>query len=132
MSEDADTTPQPVKTRVPAYQKAEWVAQAEELGMSLSEFVRTMVQAGRSGFEGVGREDAPAHPNPGGSGLETRLQELLNGSVMSFDEIVDEVSADLEDEVEDVLVELRERGVLVQGPRGDYTRFDEGGREHGE
>ncbi|MEZ3114717.1 DUF5805 domain-containing protein [Halobaculum sp. MBLA0147] len=44
MSTDEQT---PVTTRVPAYQKEAWRADAEELGMSQSEFVRTMVQAGR-------------------------------------------------------------------------------------
>lgn len=37
----------PVTTRVPAYQKDAWLDDADELGMSQSEFVRTMVQAGR-------------------------------------------------------------------------------------
>ena len=46
-----DTERTAVKTYVPAYQKREWKDHAEELGMSQSEFVRTMVQAGRRGFE---------------------------------------------------------------------------------
>ena len=40
-----------VRTYVPEYQKEAWAAHADELDMSQSEFVRTMVQAGRSGFE---------------------------------------------------------------------------------
>lgn len=36
-----------VKTTVPAYQRDEWDQHADELGMSRSEFLRCMVQAGR-------------------------------------------------------------------------------------
>ncbi|MFT4957036.1 MAG: hypothetical protein ACI9EZ_000344, partial [Halobacteriales archaeon] len=50
--EDVDTERSVVKTYVPAYQKALWQRQAETLEMSQSEFVRTMVQAGRRGFDG--------------------------------------------------------------------------------
>jgi len=39
-----------VKTYVPEDQKAIWQDHADDLGMSQSEFVRTMVQAGRRGF----------------------------------------------------------------------------------
>src|SRR6056297_3280818 len=46
MSEDRRS----VKTYVPAEQKDRWREHADELGMSQSEFVRTMVQAGRRGF----------------------------------------------------------------------------------
>ena len=49
-----------VKTYVPAYQRAEWDDHADELDMSRSEFVRTMVQAGRRGFEPTDRETRQA------------------------------------------------------------------------
>lgn len=38
------------KTYIPAYQKEEWKEHADELGMSQSEFIRCMVQAGRKVF----------------------------------------------------------------------------------
>ena len=50
MDEEADTVRTSVRTYLPEYQKAKWEEHAEELGMSRSEFVRTMVQAGRRGF----------------------------------------------------------------------------------
>ena len=49
--EEVDTTRTSVKTFVPAYQKDEWKRHADELDMSQSEFVRTMVQAGRRDFD---------------------------------------------------------------------------------
>jgi hypothetical protein len=51
MTPDRDVERTSVKTYVPSYQKKEWKTHADELGMSQSEFVRTMVQAGRRGFE---------------------------------------------------------------------------------
>ena len=75
-----------VKTYVPAYQKDAWVDHADRLDMSQSEFVRTMVQAGRSGFEFEGMSQSTAsNPadttsadvTPGGNGLEDRVVELL-------------------------------------------------------
>ena len=45
-----DTSRTQVRTYVPAYQKSEWESHADELDMSQSEFVRTMVQAGRTRF----------------------------------------------------------------------------------
>ena len=40
-----------VKTSVPEYQKRAWTENADAMDMTQSEFVRTMVQAGRRGFE---------------------------------------------------------------------------------
>ena len=37
-----------LKTYVPRYQKREWQSHADRLDMTQSEFVRVMVQAGRS------------------------------------------------------------------------------------
>jgi len=69
MSEKADTERSTVMTYVPAHQKSEWTAHADELGMSQAEYVRTMVQAGRKGFEldseGPDLEGSSDPSNPG-------------------------------------------------------------------
>ncbi len=72
MPSDDSTERAVVRTYVPAYQKAHWQDHADELDMSQSEFVRTMVQAGRSGFEppeSTSSDDAsersPEEPLPG-------------------------------------------------------------------
>jgi len=69
MVEESETERSTVMTYVPAYQKAEWKEHAAELGMSQAEYVRTMVQSGRKGFEfdsETGDLDALSDPsNPG-------------------------------------------------------------------
>jgi hypothetical protein len=44
---DVDTSRTVVQAYVPAYQRDNWDEHADQLGMSRSEFVKTMVQAGR-------------------------------------------------------------------------------------
>jgi len=103
--------------------------------MSQSEFVRTMVQAGRSGFEPVVSETVtdssesnpveagPSGTNPGGNDLKDRLQELLaGGDYYDWDELVAELTADIEQRLDDALQELQSEGtVRYSGRRGGYT-----------
>lgn len=130
----SDTETVQVKTRVPKYQKSEWKAAADDLGMSQSEFVRTMVQAGRSGFEAPesgavasNRAQAPSEgSDPGGGGLESRVRSALAAEgVMSWDELLAELSGDFEDRLEDALNELDEAGEIRYSPRdGGYVLTD--------
>ena len=119
-----------VKTYVPADQKAEWQRHADDLGMSQSEFVRTMVQAGRRGFtlsdgstpDETGSDDV----DPGGHDLETRIESALADGYLSCDDLVEEVFAGFEDRLEDALDSLQERNrVKYSGPNGGYTLVDE-------
>ena len=122
MGESPDTSRKSVKAYVPAYQKAEWQAHADDLDMSQSEFVRTMVQAGRRGFE-PGREE-PASPdeNPGGNALETRVLELLSTDTYSWDELLEAVSDDIESRLDETLEELQATNrIRYSGRHGGYT-----------
>jgi len=103
MSDSADTSKTAVKTYVPAYQKAEWESHADELDMSQSEFVRTMVQAGRRGFESGSAEPDSSDPDPGGSGLETQVLELLSTDTYSWDELLEAVADDIESRLDETL-----------------------------
>lgn len=47
-----------VKTTVPAPQKQTWADHADELDMSLAEYLRCMTQAGRSKIEAFDRDDS--------------------------------------------------------------------------
>ena len=92
---------QSVKTYVPTEQKDVWRDHADELDMSLSEFVRTMVQAGRRGFaptdsEG-GEEHRSEHADPRDNGLERRVHAALESGPRSWDELVQAVVGDVED-----------------------------------
>ena len=111
-----------VKTYVPADQKAIWQDHADELGMSQSEFVRTMVQAGRRGFkldpEQPGSDDA----TPGVEGFEDRVLDLLSEQPLDWDELLDELAGDIEERLDETLERLQSRNrVQYSGREGGYT-----------
>ncbi|NHN40348.1 hypothetical protein G9C85_01685 [Halorubellus sp. JP-L1] len=136
MSEpDVDRTV--VKTYVPRYQKDEWVAHAQALGMSQSEYVRTMVQAGRRDFAvdpfperdgdqgtGEGRstpDDGDGSDAGDGSEFEDRVFELLREETRSWDELLEAVTDDVETRLEDALQALQaDNRVVYSGRNGGY------------
>lgn len=141
-----DTERAVVTTYVPAYQKDAWADHAENLGMSQSEFVRSMVQAGRRGFGAntvepggeTGDEDVkPGEPsfdakksgkkkrssgsNPRGNIRKTVLQTLEDQGPLSWEELVEEVIGDLEDELEVAVMNLLDSNQITNHPRsGKY------------
>jgi hypothetical protein len=134
--EDVDTSRKTVKTFVPAYQKDEWKRHAEELDMSQSEFVRTMVQAGRRDFEfestssreASAGDEASGGGSPGGDGtggddLEDRIVSILaNSDHLSWDELLSRLTNDIEDRLEATLQQLQtENRVQYSGRHGGYA-----------
>jgi len=138
---DVNTSRVSVRTYVPAYQRSEWDDHAEELGMSRSEFVRTMVQAGRRGFGDTGSaatapemassdpasEESRSGPSsdvdPQGTNVEDRVVDVLQSSnYLSWDELLGAVTDDIEAELEAALQELQSSGrVTYSGRNGGYT-----------
>ena len=121
---------QSVKTYVPTEQKEIWRDHADDLDMSLSEFVRTMVQAGRRGFTPAetaeSEEPASEGYDPGGHDLERRVRGALESGPRSWDELVEAVVGDIEDELEATLDDLQERNrVRYSGRDGGYVLADE-------
>ena len=119
-----------VKTYVPAEQKDRWQAHADELGMSQSEFVRTMVQAGRRGFSlsesSSTGETTSMDGTPGSHDLETQVERVLAEEPRSWDELVDALRGDFEDKLEDALDALQDQNrVRYNGRRGGYALVDE-------
>jgi len=121
-----------VQTYVPAYQREIWDDHAEELDMSRSEFVRTMVQAGRRGFgaepPGEGTETRNSEERrDGGIGSERPLQERIVESLeeqgpLSWDELRETVAGDIEEQIESTLSELQSEGkVRHSGRKGGYV-----------
>lgn len=125
-----------VRTYVPAYQKEIWQAHAEELDMSQSEYVRTMVQAGRSGFEspetdcgsGDGEENTPEEPGstdptPRVQALEDRVLAVLrDGGHYEWDALLAELTDDIEQRLEETLQELQSADrVRYSGRHGGYV-----------
>lgn len=126
MTSGEDTSRTSVKTYVPQYQKSAWVDHADELDMSLSEFVSTMVQAGRKGFEGEASGEASSERNPGGEGLEDRVVAQLRSGPLSWDELLESLSGDLESRLDDALTELQDDNRLrYSGRDGGYVLRDE-------
>lgn len=149
-----------VKTYVPRRQKEEWVEHADRLGMTQSEFVRCMVQAGRAEFEvpseqptaetashptaqsaeaessdSDGEPDAIGSVNEGSASTASEAPELADRVVAilqseghcSWDGLVDRLTADLEDRLDDALQTLQQANrVQYSGRNGGYTVVDDG------
>ena len=129
-----------VRTYVPAWQRERWREEAEDRGMSQSEFVRTMVQAGRRGFDLDGSEGA-GQSNPleggdrdvtpgveaGGDRLEERVVELVEREgPLEWDGLVDGLVGDFEDRLEGVLDELQSTNRLKHSGRAGGYVVDDG------
>ena len=119
-----------VKTYVPVYQRETWRDHADDVGMSLSEFVRTMTQAGRRGFveadeteSSVERDDPGS--NPWSDGLEDVIVETVGDGAASWDELVAAATGDVEDRLDETLSRLQDKGTLrYSGREGGYVRAD--------
>lgn len=106
-----------VQTYVPEYQREEWERRAESMDMSLSEFVRTMTQAGKRGFDEAVEKESRATPSstrdPQGSGLEDRVVAALStDEYVDWEELVDAVQEEFESELGDAIDELLDRGEI--------------------
>ncbi|WP_380676481.1 DUF5805 domain-containing protein [Salinigranum sp. GCM10025319] len=129
MTED-DTERTRVQTYVPAYQKDVWQDHADDLGMTQSEFVRTMVQAGRRGFLSVSADDPAGDPSsdsdPGGERIEDAVVEILQDGPLDWDQLVERLTADVEDRLDDALASLQDENRLrYSGRDGGYVLTDE-------
>lgn len=107
-----------VKTYVPRYQKEIWADHADELDMSQSEFVRTMVQAGRTGFSGDTGKDGDASDGetadpPSPTDAPNDLHEAILAIVEREGPVgKDELIGAFEETIVDVLEELNEDGKI--------------------
>jgi hypothetical protein len=117
-----------VSTYVPAHQRERWRADAERLGMSQSEFVRSMVQAGRRGFAMDGETEDRVEPdlpgsNPRGNDLKTAVHEILREEgPLGWPELTEAVIGDLEEDLESALIELQAENRIRHSPReGTYS-----------
>ena len=103
-------------------QKDIWNEEAEELGLSKSDYYIQMVQAGRREFDLQDLEhtgDRPASLEGRSDNVETRIREVLDeDEATSFDEIVDHVVGSLKQEIDEY---LREAPDVEHSPvRGGY------------
>ena len=121
---ESDTERKVVKTYVPAHQKERWREHADELEMSQSEFVRLMIQAGRRDFD-LGSEAAEADTEdetPRVDDLEDRVFDVLDDGYCSWDELVEALTDDIEERLENTLQRLqRGNRIRYSGRHGGYT-----------
>lgn len=129
-----------VQTYVPADQRETWREEADEMDVSQAEYVRSMVQAGRRGFDlrtdgdSLNTESSntveagPPDPPPGGDGLEDRVLEVLRREEFAdWDELVAGVTDDIEQRLDETLEALQaEDRIRYSGRQGGYTVVDDG------
>jgi hypothetical protein len=143
---DLDTSRSVVTTYVPAYQKERWRKQAEELDMSQSEFVRSMVQAGRRRYP-EGNFDEPDGSRDDGETASTAsdsddrrddspsdsridrhvVDRLSKDEHTGWEELRDDLATELvDDRLEDALQRLQASNrVQYSGRQGGYTLVEE-------
>lgn len=132
MSEtESNTDRTSVMTYVSPAQKQEWVTHAETLNMSQSEFVRTMVQAGRRDFtvpdrSSITTETASRNTdstNTQTNSLRARVIDALTADTYhEWDELLAIVSENIEERLDKTLAELQEASVITySGRHGGYT-----------
>lgn len=126
---EKDTSRSVVQVYLPAYQRDEWDKHADELGMSRSEYVKTMVQAGRRGFGGdpvVEHQTGDAGESETATDLEERIVDALeDGPVLSWDELMAAVTGDIESRLETALQDLQDDGTIRHsGREGGYVLED--------
>lgn len=126
MSESAERVT--VSTYVPEHQRDRWAEHADALDMSQSEFVRSMVQAGRRGFSLGGERETSVQPgstrvNPRGNELKSTILELLEEEgPLGWAELVEELTGDLESDLESALLDLQSDDRIQHSPReGNYA-----------
>lgn len=127
-SDDLDTALTEVKTYVPTYQKEIWQEHADRLGMSQSEFVKTMVQAGRRGFEfdteqqsTVGNGNGSATSGPDGDVTDRIVSILDERGPLGWDELVEEMTHEVEQRLGEAIEKLQnENRIRHSGRDGGY------------
>jgi hypothetical protein len=112
----------------PDHMADEWMEEAEEAGMSRSEWIRYRIEAGRAQLVALD----PRTGDESSDNLRTDVTEVIperdetsdEQKALSPDEIVDEVLNPIEDDVYDLLSELQDDGVIGFDPReeGYYHR----------
>jgi hypothetical protein len=98
---ERDTETKRVQTYIPAYQKEIWSEHAGTLGMNQSEFIRSMVQAGRRGYL-TGPDVAGGHGPGEGDAGEPAFPDIVRERALAVFRAVDHVTRD---ELQEVLTE---------------------------
>jgi hypothetical protein len=130
---EVDTSRTVVQTYVPAYQRDLWDDHADRLEMSRSEFVKTMVQAGR---RQVGDDpdllpdpdgSTPDEPKESGQSLDEEVTALLeDADALSWNELLASLTDDIESRLDETLQQLQELNQIRYSGRADGYVLVEG------
>ena len=131
---EVDTSRTVVQAYVPAYQRDAWDEHADELGMSRSEFVKTMVQAGRHHIgdgdipDLAGPDDGESRDSTDSADLSADIVELLgDAGALSWDELLAALTDDIETRLDDALQELQEENrIRYSGRENGYVLAEDG------
>lgn len=129
-----------VQTYVSKSQRDRWRKEADELDMSQAEYVRTMVQAGRRGFDLYTGDDtlntatrnnvqtASTDVTPRVDSLKDRVLDVLDErGFADWDELLAGVTDDIEERLERTLDDLQsEDQIRYSGRHGGYTVINDG------
>jgi hypothetical protein len=119
-----------IKAHVPRWQKKRWIAHADQLDMTQSEYFKSMMQAGRTNI-GESETDEPDSPDatPRGDDLEERVLGVLRGEGhLTWDDLLAEVTDDIEERLEAVLDAHQENNrIKYSGRNGGYTVVEDNG-----
>jgi hypothetical protein len=133
MSSDGelDTSRTVVQTYLPAYQRDVWDDHADRLGMSRSEFVKTMVQAGRQQIgdnpELIPDAESGDTETDSEQSLETEITSLLaDADALSWDELLASLTDDIESRLDETLQELQDTNQIRYSGRADGYELVEG------
>lgn len=119
---DVDTSRAVVQTYVPTYQRDAWDEHAENLDMSRSEFVKTMVQAGRREFGGSVDDPQDTGQSSDEDLRDQVLDELRESAASDWDELLSGITGDIETRLEETLQELQDAGrIRYSGRDGGYV-----------
>lgn len=117
-----------VTTYVPVEQREAWREDAEALDMSQSEFLRTMVQAGRRGFLLDGETENPVEPevpgsDPRGNGVKSTVLEILREEgPLEWDQLFESVAGEIESDLDEAVTALMDDGRISHRPRtGEFS-----------
>jgi len=118
-----DTSRAVVQTYVPTYQRELWDDHADRLDMSRSEFVRTMVQAGRRQIgddpelvAGAEQERTASEEESLGEEVVTLLTEA---DALAWEELLAALTDDIESRLDETLQELQESNQIRYSGRED-------------
>ena len=123
---EVDTSRAVVQTYVPTYQRDAWDEHAEKLEMSRSEFVKTMVQAGRREFGGAVDDPQGTDESSDEDLRDQVLGELRESDASDWEELLSGITGDIEARLDDTLQELQDAGrIRYSGRDGGYVLVEE-------